>query len=30
MKVLAGKATKQDALLDAVKAGIKKYKGGSR
>lgn len=29
MKVLAGKATKQEALLDAVKAGIKKYKGGT-
>lgn len=28
MKVLAGKATKQEALLAAVKAGIEKYKGG--
>ncbi len=28
MKVLAGKATKQDALLEAVKAGLAKYRGG--
>jgi SNF2 family DNA or RNA helicase len=29
MKVLAGKATRQDALLAAVKAGIEKYRGGT-
>ena len=28
MKTLAGKATRQDALLEAVKARIKKYRGG--